>query len=82
MTDVTMLNKLIKEGISATVEKKSAEDLIDSITETMEKKLDIKKAEAKKLIAYSYEKAYNTEKFNEKKEKIEEIYDTLDSIAV
>lgn len=82
MTDINMLNKFVKEGVKATVEKKSAEDLIDSIAGSMEDKLDIKKAEAKKIIAHAYEKAYNTDKFNEKKTKIEELYETLDVVEV
>ncbi len=80
--NVKMLNDMIKEGVNATVAKKGKEELIDSIAETMEAKLDIKKPEAKKMIAAAYEKQYNTEKFMEKREKIEELYDTLDAVEV
>lgn len=80
MTDVNALKKSLKEAIDAIIEKKSAEGLLDSIAETAEKKLGIKKADFKTLANLQYERIYNEEKFQEKREKIENIYDDLDAV--
>ncbi len=80
--NVKKLNELIQEGINATIQRKMAEDLIDSIAETMEEKLEISKAGAKQRIAAAYEKQYNTEKYLEKREKIEGLYSDLDAVEV
>lgn len=80
--DVQELNKLVKEGMDMLAKKKLAEDLVDSVAETMEERLEMSKTEAKKLINHAYEKAFNTEKYVEKKTKIEELYDNLEAVDV
>ena len=80
--NVKQLNVYLNEGMNATIKKKMAEEEIDSIAESMENKLEIPKADAKKLIAKAYKKIYETDKYEQERVKIEELYDNLDAASL
>ena len=80
--NVKQLNVYLNEGMNATIKKKMAEEEIDSIAESMENKLEIPKADAKKLIAKAYKKIYEADKYEQERVKIEELYDNLDAASL
>ena len=76
--DIKVLKKLTEEGVNALISIKGAQDVLDSINETAEERLGIKKVEFKRLVAAKYEMTYNPEVYIAKKLKIEELYDNLE----
>ncbi len=74
------LKQLVSEGVAIYAQMELKKESLDSVCETASLKLDTSKAEFRKLVVAQYQLELDEQKFVEKREKVEELYNNLDAI--